>query len=159
MNHMSRRVILPLAVALAALMTFVLLLAQPRAAGAQVDSLTVQLVGGRTVIQGIHFVKATDRITPASGAHLARLAKLLAARPDTFLIEGHTDNTGNPAADQALSEKRAAVVKSRLMAEGVSGARLFVAGFGATRPLTIPGGESGSPGVHNARIEVVQVRR
>lgn len=99
----------------------------------------------------------TDQISAASNVHIERLAKLLGAQSDTFLIEGHTDDTGNQAADQALSEKRAAVVKGRLMAAGVSGVRLFIAGFGATRPLTPSNGEAGSRGQRDARIEIVNV--
>ncbi|MFN2398479.1 MAG: OmpA family protein [Gemmatimonadaceae bacterium] len=130
-------------------------------ARAQEDTLAAHLTAGHAVIQEIRFVGNTDRITAASGVHIERLAKLVAARPDTFLIEGHTDGTGNPAVDQALSEKRAAVVKSRLMAAGVSGVRLYVAGFGATRPLTVANGDTASRGPPhgNARIEVVKVHR
>ena len=143
----------------AALLTPALLIAATIAAEAQDDTLAAHLAAGRAVIQEIRFVGNTDRITTASGVQIERLAKLLVTRPDTFLIEGHTDGTGNPAVDQALSEKRAAVIKSRLMASGVSAVRLFVAGFGATRPLATSNGETPSRGASNARIEVVRVQR
>lgn len=133
------------------------LLAAAGPADAQVDTLAAHLAAGRAVIHEIRFVRNTDRITAASGVHIERLAQLLFALPDTFLIEGHTDATGNPAVDQALSEKRAAVVKSRLMAAGVSGVRLFVAGFGAARPLTNSDGEASSRGQRNERLEMVKV--
>lgn len=145
--------------ACAALITSALLVTLPILADAQADTLAAQLAAGRAVMRGIRFVENTDRLMAASSVQIERLADHIGALPDTFLIEGHTDGSGNSAADQALSEKRAAVVKSRLMAAGVSGVRLFVAGFGATRPLTASNGETARRGPRNARIEVVKVHR
>lgn len=50
-------------------------------------------------------------------------------------IEGHTDNTGNSAVNQKLSEKRAAAVKVYLVKKGIAADRLTVAGFGASLPI------------------------
>jgi outer membrane protein OmpA-like peptidoglycan-associated protein len=53
-----------------------------------------------------------------------------------ILIEGHTEDSGDVAADQSISEKRAEEVKGALVARGVPAARLDTKGFGSSRPLT-----------------------
>lgn len=50
-------------------------------------------------------------------------------------VEGHTDLTGDPAANMTLSEARANAVVQALAAKGVPDARLAAKGFGETQPL------------------------
>jgi outer membrane protein OmpA-like peptidoglycan-associated protein len=50
-------------------------------------------------------------------------------------IEGHTDNVGSDAANQKLSENRAAAVKAYLVKKGVDTGRVVSAGFGETQPV------------------------
>jgi outer membrane protein OmpA-like peptidoglycan-associated protein len=50
-------------------------------------------------------------------------------------IEGHTDNVGSDAANQKLSENRAAAVKAYLVKKGVSTSRINSQGFGETQPV------------------------
>ena len=50
-------------------------------------------------------------------------------------VEGHTDNTGNTAAAQALTEKRALAVCKKLIEMGVDCKRLIAVGFGDTKPV------------------------
>jgi outer membrane protein OmpA-like peptidoglycan-associated protein len=51
------------------------------------------------------------------------------------LVEGHTDNKGNPEKNQDLSQRRADSVKAWLIQLGVEAERLDTRGFGDTRPL------------------------
>ena len=52
-----------------------------------------------------------------------RLAQLLNVYPERSVrIEGHTDSVGDAAANQALSERRAAAVRDALLARGVDAA-------------------------------------
>lgn len=53
-----------------------------------------------------------------------------------FLIEGHTDSTGNPALNLTLSQQRAKSVHDYLVAKGVDGSRLDSIGRGDTQPLS-----------------------
>ena len=62
---------------------------------------------------------------------------MLAAHPDLkLMIEGHTDNVGVAAANQSLSERRAASVKQVLVASyAVNASRLQTKGYGASEPV------------------------
>lgn len=66
-------------------------------------------------------------------------------------IEGHTDNVGDPASNQALSEKRAAAVVAYLVELGVAADRLTSIGYGDTRPVVDNGTPEGR--AQNRRID------
>lgn len=113
--------------------------------------LAAELETGRVVLTEVRFVGATDQLDDASEPYLQRLAKLLEQQPATFLIEGHVGDVGSAAANQALSEKRSAAVKARLVAAGVPAERLFAMGLGAMRPPT-------DPKASHARIEIARMK-
>ena len=70
-------------------------------------------------------------------------------------IAGHTDNTGNAAANQTLSECRANAVKQTLSEKyGVDAGRLSAKGYGAEQPVTDNGTEEGR--AMNRRVELVK---
>ena len=69
-------------------------------------------------------------------------------------MEGHTDNQGSAAANQALSEKRAQAVVAWLTAHGIPATRLSAKGFGQTKPLIDNGTEDGR--AKNRRVELVK---
>jgi outer membrane protein OmpA-like peptidoglycan-associated protein len=63
--------------------------------------------------------------------------KYLEAKPDAHLtLEGHADQRGSPAFNQALSERRVARVKSFLVGQGVPEADIQTKAFGVTQNLT-----------------------
>lgn len=68
-----------------------------------------------------------------------------------FLIEGHTDSTGNPASNMQLSQMRAKSVHDYLVGKGVDSSRLDSIGRGDTQPL--PGKAANDP--QNRRVAVV----
>ena len=115
------------------------------------EKLAADLADGRAVLPGIRFEGTSERLAATSEPHLERLAKLLKAHPGSFVIEGHADDGGNATADLALSEKRAAAVKARLVAAGVPAERLFAMGLGAARP---PADATGG----RARIELARMK-
>jgi outer membrane protein OmpA-like peptidoglycan-associated protein len=51
------------------------------------------------------------------------------------IISGHTDATGSVEYNQKLSERRALMVKSYLVQQGVDKKRLIAAGYGKSRLL------------------------
>ena len=111
---------------------------------------------GRVATQGIYFATGSDRIRPESTPTLKEIAGMLAAHPDlALLIEGHTDDTGAAAANQSLSERRAAAVKAALVElHGIAGARLTTAGFGSTKPAAPNTTAEGRQA--NRRVELVR---
>ncbi len=112
---------------------------------------------GRVSTQGIYFDTGSDRIRPESTPTLKEIGQMLTEHADLKLtIEGHTDNVGNAPANQDLSQRRAAAVKTYLVAKhGVDSSRLSSAGFGDKKPAapnTTPEGRQ-----QNRRVELVKM--
>lgn len=120
------------------------------------DMYDALVADGRVALQGIYFDTGSDRIRPESSGQLKQIADMLAEHPDLKLtIEGHTDNVGDAAGNQSLSERRAAAVKATLATQfKVDASRLTSKGFGATKPVapnTTPEGRQ-----QNRRVELVK---
>jgi OOP family OmpA-OmpF porin len=81
--------------------------------------------------------KATLKNTPQTTDILTELVNFLATNKAVtkLRVEGHTDNTGNPAANVKLSQERADAVVKYLEGKGVDPSRLVAVGYGATRPV------------------------
>jgi OmpA-OmpF porin, OOP family len=129
-----------------------------RIAGGGLDLYDRLARDGRVATQGILFATGSDRLRPESTPVLQEIVAMLAAHPDLSLrIEGHTDDVGDAAANQELSEKRAASVKAWLVEAGrVAGDRLHTAGFGESRPAVA--GTSPEARAQNRRVELVDAR-
>ena len=99
---------------------------------------------------------ATDSYTVRSDLQrdLRTVASNLLAYPDsTIQIIGHTDNEGDAAYNQTLSERRANAVADVLMGEGVPFGRIDAIGRGESQPITsnlTPEGRA-----ENRRVEIV----
>jgi OOP family OmpA-OmpF porin len=111
---------------------------------------------GRVATQGIYFDTGSDRLRPESSATLKEIGTMLKEHPDLKLaIEGHTDNVGNPQANQTLSEKRAAAVRQFLIdTYRIDGARLTAKGLGQTKPVVPNDTPEGRQ--NNRRVELVR---
>jgi len=117
-----------------------------------VDQLTS---GGRVRLYGILFDTDSDRLKDESKPTLDALVAAARAQPSWKLgIEGHTDNTGGDAHNQALSEKRATSIKAYLVNAGIEGGRLTSAGFGAGKPVSSNDTALGRS--QNRRVEIVK---
>lgn len=68
-------------------------------------------------------------------------------------VYGHTDNVGNQAANQKLSNERAESVKAYLLGKGLATARLESKGFGDTKPVGDNGSAEGR--AQNRRVQIV----
>ena len=110
---------------------------------------------GKIVTHGILFDTGKDVIKPESLPTLKMILGLL--NDDSglkFSIEGHTDNQGNKAINQPLSEKRAAAVKTWLAGKGIEETRLKTKGFGDGKPIDTNGTPEGR--ANNRRVEFVK---
>jgi len=101
--------------------------------------LAPALESGHLVLRTVEFGRNSEILSPKADAVLKELAQALQVTKGTYLIEGHTDLSSDPATSQVLSERRAAAVKGRLVAEGVPADRLFTVGYGGSRPDTANG--------------------
>lgn len=72
-----------------------------------------------------------------------------------FEIDGHTDNTGNPAQNLILSQSRAEAVKAQLVNMGIEAARLIPKGLGDTRPIEKNNTPEGK--ANNRRVEFIRI--
>jgi OmpA-OmpF porin, OOP family len=91
---------------------------------------------GRVSTQGILFATGSDQIRPESTPTLKEIGEMLKQHGDLrLIIEGHTDATGGAAANQQLSERRAAAVRQHLITSfGIDAARLQSVGKGQSEP-------------------------
>lgn len=87
-------------------------------------------------VEGIHFNVGKSTILVDSYDKLNRGAELLLKYARLrFVIEGHTDSTGQKNMNMALSESRAESVRQYLIEKGVSGSRMTIEHFGPDRPI------------------------
>jgi OmpA-OmpF porin, OOP family len=84
----------------------------------------------------INFPTGSATLLPQARANAREFAVALSMadlRNVRIAIEGHTDGVGDADANKALSERRAAAVRSYLMQQGVEGSRLVAIGYGEER--------------------------
>jgi outer membrane protein OmpA-like peptidoglycan-associated protein len=111
---------------------------------------------GRASTHGILFDTNSDAIRAESAPTLQAIADMLHQHADLELvIEGHTDNAGAAAANQSLSERRAAAVRQALIATyQIDAARLTSKGYGATKPVASNDTPEGRQ--QNRRVDLVK---
>jgi outer membrane protein OmpA-like peptidoglycan-associated protein len=108
---------------------------------------------GTTVLRGVEFAPGSARLDPRSYPVLDSLARVLIASPGLSVeIGGHTDNTGNAAANRNISRLRAEAVRNYLIAHKVPFTRLVARGYGSSQPLTSDTSAAGRSA--NRRVEV-----
>ena len=119
--------------------------------------LDILQVGGSIVVR----IPATFTFDPGSAAvkattdaTLLEISRTVKTRNRTFVdVLAHTDTTGTPQGNAALSERRAAAVATYLAGHGVSRARIASHGLGESVPLYNPE-TSEDQKAANRRIEI-----
>ncbi len=100
--------------------------------------------------------KAT--LQPSSQEQLNNIAAILKAYPNVHVkIGGYTDNTGDSAANQTLSEARAKNVMDALVAGGIDPSRLESKGYGDQYPVGDNSTEEGR--AQNRRIALLVTQK
>jgi outer membrane protein OmpA-like peptidoglycan-associated protein len=120
---------------------------------------TADTVVPRTfVFEDLNFQTGSAGLTPESARTVTDLVAILKAYPTAKgRLDGHTDNTGDAAANKQLSLDRAKAVRDTMIANGVDAARLDYAGFGQERPIASNDTEDGR--ARNRRTELVVVAK
>lgn len=92
--------------------------------------------GKKVVLKNIFFETASYDLKPESTAELEKLVSFLKENPTIHIeIGGHTDNMGNRADNQVLSENRAKAVNDYLLAKGMASVRTEYKGYADTVPI------------------------
>lgn len=110
----------------------------------------------RYELYGLHFESGKATLQPGAEALLDDIATALKKFPEWGLrIIGHTDATGEPEANQALSVERAKTISAALVERGIDSTRLQAAGAGEKRPVA--GNQTAEGRALNRRVELVRV--
>jgi len=93
--------------------------------------------GSSIVLNNVFFDTDQFKLKPESKTELDKLVTFLSKNAELKIeLSGHTDNVGNPADNQTLSENRAKAVMDYLIQNGIEATRLSAVGFGDTKPIT-----------------------
>jgi outer membrane protein OmpA-like peptidoglycan-associated protein len=112
----------------------------------------------RFVFDRLNFESATTALTPDSVPTVTDLAAIMKAYSGvTVALEGHTDNTGDPAQNRQLSVDRANAVRDRLVQAGIASDRISTAGYGQDKPIASNDTAEGK--ARNRRTELVVLTR
>ncbi|WP_101067219.1 OmpA family protein [Roseovarius salinarum] len=121
------------------------------------DRVEIRNTGDRLIVtmpQDILFATDSFAVRPDLRDDLRVVAQSLRDYPDsTVQVIGHTDNTGEAAYNQRLSERRANAVADLLMEGGVAFGRIDAFGRGEDQPVAsnlTPEGRA-----RNRRVEIV----
>lgn len=102
----------------------------------------------------VFFEIGESRLLPDSYEQLDGLLKMLKDDPKmTIIVEGHTDNVGDPTQNKRLSLERAYNVREYLISKGIAGFRIQFKGYGDTKPIADNNTEEGRK--MNRRVEFV----
>lgn len=84
---------------------------------------------------GVYFATESYSLNDKSQTTLNKLADIFREYPKSLiLVEGHTDNTGNDAYNNTLSQNRAESVTNFLTNQGISSGRFTTKWYGETQP-------------------------
>jgi outer membrane protein OmpA-like peptidoglycan-associated protein len=112
----------------------------------------------RFVFDNLNFETGSTQLTPESVPTVDSLVVILKAYPAVAVrLEGHTDSTGDAAANKKLSLDRAIVVKEIMIKGGVADARIGTDGYGQEKPIAPNETEEGR--AKNRRTELVVEKR
>lgn len=119
--------------------------------------LDVLQVGNGLVIRipaALTFDEASATVKPEFDATLLEIAREVKGSSQTFVdVFAHSDLSGSPQVNQALSDRRAAAVASYLSGHGVAKARIASKGLGESSPLYNPE-TSETQKAANRRVEI-----
>jgi OOP family OmpA-OmpF porin len=100
--------------------------------------------GGSFDFDRLEFETGSANLTSASRAQIASVAAILKAYPRAQIaIAGHTDNTGDEAANVELSRGRAQAVMDALRNSGVPAANMQAQGYGSSSPIADNASDAG----------------
>jgi outer membrane protein OmpA-like peptidoglycan-associated protein len=110
------------------------------------------------VFDHLNFDSATTRLTPESNQTVTDLITIMKCYPNMQVqLDGHTDSTGDTAANKQLSISRAEAIRYLLVQSGVDINHISTQGYGADKPIASNDTEDGR--AKNRRTELVVVKK
>lgn len=105
------------------------------------------------ISDAVYFATGSDTIEERSFELLDNVATIIKDHDEIkgVVVEGHTDNQGDPAFNKDLSQKRAAAVVAFLVSKGVDAAKLSALGYGVEKPVASNDDDAGR--AKNRRVE------
>lgn len=101
-------------------------------------------VGTSIELKNVSFETGKSNLYEISYVDLDKVVELMTLNPTMHIeLGGHTDNVGNSAFNQKLSEQRAKAVYDYLIGKGISNSRLSYKGYGPSRPIADNSTEEG----------------
>ena len=121
--------------------------------GCKKKQLVIMTKDQLKILDQVYFKTKSAKLDKKSNKLLDNMAFVLKAHPEIakVRIEGHTDDVGNDAKNQTLSQSRAESVVAYLVNAGVDAGRLEAVGLGETKPLV--DGKSKKARAANRRVE------
>lgn len=128
----------------------------PTITGASVRDTGVEVV--ITLGEAITFAPGDSTLRVEAGAALTRMATALSDVPALELfVVGHTDDRGDPASNQLLSERRAEAVVAALAEAGIPSQQLRAQGRSFHEPVA--SNETSEGRAANRRVEIIVATR
>lgn len=128
----------------------------PEIASDSSKDLYQQIISSGRVSLYFNFETGSSTLSDDSGSALKEVLTLMEEHPSLQLkIEGHTDNVGEEARNQILSEARANAIHGYLISKGVDRTRITAQGFGSSQPIASNDTEEGRS--RNRRVDLVKV--
>lgn len=120
------------------------------------SGVTVTRQGDQIILNmpsNVTFRTDQSNVEPQFYETLNSVAAVLQKYPKTLVdIYGHTDSTGSDQYNLELSNRRAMSVANYVSGRGVDPRRVYVTGFGESRPIASNASESGR--AQNRRVEI-----
>jgi outer membrane protein OmpA-like peptidoglycan-associated protein len=99
------------------------------------------------------FAPGSSTLQPGARDEIWRLSDVIRRFPGaTIIVEGHSDDDGDPMNNLRLSQERAEAVKQALMLSNLSGMSIEAIGYGADRPIADNSTAAGR--ARNRRVEI-----
>jgi outer membrane protein OmpA-like peptidoglycan-associated protein len=117
-------------------------------------------VGSKQTLKNVFFDVGKADLKHESVAELEKIKELLLANSHLKVqINGHTDNSGNAAANKILSLRRAESVVNYLVSQGIDPSKLSAKGYGSERPLVSNDDESEGREINRrTEIEILEAK-
>lgn len=108
---------------------------------------------GNALTLYIHFENGKSTIKSESQSTVDELHNMLTSNSSLkIIIAGHTDNVGDAASNQKLSEQRAESLKQVLVKKGILADRIQTVGYGQSQPIADNSTDDGK--ARNRRVEI-----